>query len=145
MTKTHVVFLVSTPIDKDVINDNPKYIKFKVHIIPLLEYIQSDDIDALTNILPALFKRLKSYKPRIVIFHLGVAFDRYPRNYIKIIIALHNQFPTIIIGLDKGIKYIQKRIVATGLIENQLVLLLLNSIQVDENNADILLLNQALS
>jgi hypothetical protein len=107
MSKIPVLLLISRHIDLHVLNQSPRYQRYRFSSLTALDYLGNGSTGRkgqtlLTNMLD---KRIKKVKAQYLLAHLGLAFDRYPVEFLTAVLDVHTIHPRLKIGLDKGLKH----------------------------------------
>ena len=106
MSKIPVLLLISRAIDLNVLNHSPRLQRYHFFSLTAMDYLGNTSSDpggeALRN---ALERKIGRVGPQYLLAHLGLAFDRYPVEFLTALLDVQTLHPHLKIGLDKGLHY----------------------------------------
>ena len=106
MSKIPVLLLISRAIDLNVLNHSPRLPRYHFFSLTAMDYLGNTSSDpggeALRN---ALERKIGRVGPQYLLAHLGMAFDRYPVEFLTALLDIQTLHPHLKIGLDKGLHY----------------------------------------
>jgi hypothetical protein len=106
MRKTPVLLLISTAIDLSALNHSPRFRSYHFFSLAAMDHLENDrsrpGVQALRN---ALDRRIARVGAQYLLAHLGLAFDRYPVEFLTALLDVQALHPRLKIGLDKGVRY----------------------------------------
>jgi hypothetical protein len=106
MSKTPVLLLISRAIDLNVLNHSPRFQSYHFFSLTAMDYLENDlfrhKVQTLRN---ALHRNIERVGAQYLLVHLGLAFDRYPVEFLTAVLDVHVRHPGLKIRLDKGLMY----------------------------------------
>jgi|GEM_PF-5022564 len=106
MKKIPVLFLVSSDIDLKILNDSPRFLLYCFFSLAAIRYLENSSSRVPGQQLQDfLSKKIRRVKPLYLIVHLGLAFERYPVEFLNAVLDIKSIFPEIKMGMDKSIEY----------------------------------------
>lgn len=106
MNKTPVLLLLSRNIDLNILNRSPRFPRYRFFSLTAMDYLEPSSSSSREQLLRnALNRTIERSDARYLLAHLGLAFDRYPVEFLTAVLDMHFGHPRLKIGLDKGLKY----------------------------------------
>ena len=106
MNKIPVLLLISSHIDLTVFNQSPRFQSYCFFSLTAMDCFRNDSYSCrgqtLRNVLQRNIERVGA---QYLLAHLGLAFDRYPVEFLTAILDVHSLHPQLKIRLDKGLLY----------------------------------------
>lgn len=106
MSKIPILLLISRVIHLNVLNHSPRLQRYHFFSLTAMDYLGNTSSDpsreALRN---ALERKIERVRPQYLLAHLGLAFDRYPVEFLTALLDIQTIHPRLKIGLDKGMNY----------------------------------------
>lgn len=113
MKKIRVLYLISTNIDLRSINNSPRYSKYHFFTLDAMKYLEGfDTISSSKKLAKSLSDTIQRIKPLYLIVHLGLAFERYPIEFLNPVLDVKTTHKKLKLGLDRGLEYAIDRIQA---------------------------------
>src|SRR5687767_153572 len=106
MSKTPVLLLISRPIDLNVLNHSPRFQVYRFFSLTAMDYLENDlSRHKVQTLRKALHKNIERVDAQYLLAHLGLAFNRYPVEFLTALLDAQTIHPRLKIGLDKGLNY----------------------------------------
>lgn len=106
MSKIPVLLLISRTIDLNILNHSPRFPRYRFFSLTAIDYLENNRFrhkaQALQN---ALHRKIERVGAEYLLAHLGLAFDRYPVEFLTALLEIQAFYPRLKIGLDKGLCY----------------------------------------
>ncbi len=107
MERIPVLFVTSKEIDLSVLNDSPRFPDYCFRALAALPLLQEGPPEsARARLAAALAACIESTRPGCLIFHLGLAFDRFPAEFLGAVLDTRLAHPEITIKLDRPLEYL---------------------------------------
>lgn len=106
MMKTPVLLLISRAINLSVLNHSPRFSGYHFFSLAALDYLEDDQVwHKAQTLRKALHREIDQVGVQYLLAHLGLAFDRYPVEFLTALLEVRTLHPWLKIGLDKGLRY----------------------------------------
>ena len=106
MSKTPVLLLISRNIDLKMLNHSPRFQRYHFFSLTAMDYLGSPSPNpARQTLRTALERKIVRVDAQYLLAHLGLAFNRYPVEFLTAVLDLQSLYPQLKIGLDKGLEY----------------------------------------
>lgn len=106
MSKIPVLLLVSRTIDLNVLNHSPRFENYHFFSLTALDYLENDPFEHKAQTLwNALHSEIERLGAHYLLAHLGLAFDRYPVEFLTAVLDIHSHHPQLKIGFDRGLHF----------------------------------------
>lgn len=103
MNKIPVLLLLSRDTDLTVLNQSPRCQRYHFFSLTAMDYLGNSS--AGQTLRNALKKKIERVGAQYLLAHLGLAFDRYPVEFLTAVLDVHSLHPQLKIGLDKDLNY----------------------------------------
>jgi hypothetical protein len=106
MSKIRVLLLISRNIDLKMLNHSPRFQRYHFFALPAIDYLGNPASNPASRMLRiALERKIERVHAQYLLAHLGLAFDRYPVEFLTAVLDIQALHPRLKIGLDKGLEY----------------------------------------
>ena len=106
MSKIPVLILISRNIDLRMLNHSPRFQPYHFFSLTAMDYLgYSSSNRAGQTLRNALDRKIGRVEAQYLLAHLGLAFDRYPVEFLTAVLDVYTLHPQLKIGLDKGLDY----------------------------------------
>lgn len=111
--KKAVLFLTSNDIDLQSLNSSPRLTSYQFYSIAAIPILENQLSNApKTRLQDLLAEKIRETNPLYLIVHLGLAFERYPVEFLNAVLDIKTLYPAIKIGIDRRIEYIHQQLLA---------------------------------
>lgn len=109
MNKTKILLLVSKEYPLDVLNNSPRLLTYSFYSVVAIQYLGST-LGKKNNprLLDILCDQIRRIQPKYLIVHLGLAFTRYPFEFLDAVLEVKKTFPDLNIAMDQSFEYIDR-------------------------------------
>ncbi len=109
MSKTPILLLVSKEIPLDVLNNSPRLLDYSFYSIAAVQYLEKIVDQGNKNyLLDVLCEQIRTILPKYLIVHIGLAFTRYPFEFLDSILEIKKIFPDLNTVMDQSFEYIDQ-------------------------------------
>jgi hypothetical protein len=106
MSKIPVLLLISRAMDLNVLNHSPRLQSYHFFSLTAMDYLENDRFRHKAQTLRnALHTNIDRVGAQYLLAHLGLAFDRYPVEFLTALLDVQILHPHLKIELDKGLDY----------------------------------------
>ena len=107
MNKIPVLLLISKNIGLRILNNSPRFSSYRFFSLSAIQYLE-DPTSKLTGLRlqNVLNQKINLIKPQYLIAHLGLAFERYPVEFLNAVLVVKAACPEIKIGMDRSLEYV---------------------------------------
>jgi hypothetical protein len=106
MSKVPVLLLISRSIHLNVLNQSPRFLRYHFFSLTAMDYLGNiSSRRGEEGLRDALDRKIMRVGAQFLLAHLGLAFDRYPVEFLTALLDVRLLYPRLKIGLDKGVPY----------------------------------------
>lgn len=106
MSKIPVLLLISTAINLNALHLSPRWQRYHFFALTALDYLgNGPSRSGAGTLLNALEQEIGRVEAQYLLAHLGLAFDRYPVEFLTTLLEIQRLYPRLQIGFDKGLHY----------------------------------------
>jgi hypothetical protein len=106
MNKIPVLLLISRAIDLSALHHSPRFQRYHFVSLAAMDHLENDRLRPKAQTLRnALNRKIERVGAQYLLAHLGLAFDRYPVEFLTTLLDVQELHPRLRIGLDKGLDY----------------------------------------
>lgn len=106
MNKIPVLLLISKEISLRTLNDSPRFSSYRFYSLSAMQHLERPASKAARPALHhVLGRKISRIKPQYLVTHLGLAFERYPVDFLNAVLDVKLLHPEIKIGTDRSLEY----------------------------------------
>lgn len=107
MDKIPILLLVSKVYPLDALNDSPRFSAYRFYSVAAFQYFGGVLEEGNgSNLLGELCDQVRKIQPKYLIVHLGLAFTRYPFEFLDSVLEIKEIFPDLNVAMDQNYEFI---------------------------------------
>jgi len=111
MRKTKVLLMITRDYQIEILNSSPRFLAYRFSSIGVIRFLEDSRTQIQEQKLTqALSRKIEQIRPKYLIVHLGMAFERYPIEFMTTILDINMLHPNLKIGLDRSLNYVIRQL-----------------------------------